>query len=400
MKRREFIQTAVIGGLGFPLLGRAASPVGAKPIPGGSPPVVAAPTADSVVVLWAVDTLSVGWVEYGETAALGLQARGTAGPGFTAHGERTLRVPLTGLQPGRRYYARTVTTTLECKGGYKRGPEQRSNVFSFTTPNPAATSTDIAVWNDTHDRQPTLQALYALTVQRRPDILVWNGDISNNINDEAKIPGLYLGPGGGLNLAELAPLCLVRGNHDVRGAFAYRLADYSATPDGRPYYALRMGPVAALFLDTGEDKADDHPTFGGLVAFDALRREQGAWLQKIIKQPGFCDAPYRVAFCHIPLHWVIKESEHDFDRMSERSRKYWHSALVEWGTQVVVSGHTHKPAWLPPDKEYPYSQMTGGGPTMETATLLRLHADANGMKLSLRDLQGRELEAQSFKPLA
>ncbi|HTU99807.1 MAG TPA: hypothetical protein VMF13_04660, partial [Luteitalea sp.] len=121
--------------------------------------------------------------------------------------------------------------------------------------------------------------------------------------------------------------------------------DVVATPSTRPFYAFRSGPLAAICLHTGEDKPDSHPSFGGRVAFDALRQEQADWLAGVIQEPAFRDAPYRMVFCHIPLRW-LDESPQDyaatgFDRHSGRSRAAWHRSLVEWRTQLVVSGHTH-----------------------------------------------------------
>ena len=71
-----------------------------------------------------------------------------------------------------------------------------------------------------------------------------------------------------------------------------------ATPNGRPFYAFRSGPLAAICLHTGEDKPDDHPSFRGRVAFDELRREQAEWLAEVIHQPDFRDAPY-LSLIHI-----------------------------------------------------------------------------------------------------
>ncbi len=147
------------------------------------------------------------------------------------------------------------------------------------------------------------------------------------------------------------------GNHDVRGTWAYQLEDFVATPEGRPFTAFRIGPVACVVLHTGEDKPDDHPTFEGRVAFEPLRAEQAEWLREVTARPGFRDAPYRVVFCHIPLRWTEESSvDYDageYDQFSRRSRDAWHDALVAWGAQIVVSGHTHEPAWLEPTAGVP-----------------------------------------------
>ncbi len=410
MKRRDFVQSMMLGGAALPLLSPAQTPAPAPvPVPApvptpaaaaaGTPPVVTAPGPDRMTVLWAVSGYARGWVEYGETEQLGQRADGEAGPGFIARGDRVLRVKLSSLRPGTRYHAQAVTVPMRWGGGYQHEAEQRSPVFTFTPPDPEAKQADLAIWNDTHDRAPTLQALHALTAQERPGLLVWNGDVCNDLYDEAKIPGLYLGPAGGLNLSQLAPLCLLRGNHDVRGAMAHRLGDYTAMPDDLPFYALRIGPLAAIFMDTGEDKADDHPSFGGLVAFDALRRRQAGWLGALINQPAFRDAPYRVMFCHLPMRWTDETTDAGYDWFSKRSRQYWHGALVKWRTQVVISGHTHRHAWLAGNAAFPYAQLVGGGPAPEAATLIRLKADDTSLRLTVVSLQGRELDAHTLSPL-
>ena len=186
-------------------------------------------------------------------------------------------------------------------------------------------------------------------------------------------------------------------NVDVRGTWAYQLEDFVATPEGRPFTAFRIGPVACVVLHTGEDKPDDHPTFEGRVAFEPLRAEQAEWLREVTVRPGFCDAPYRVVFCHIPLRWTEESSvDYDageYDQFSRRSRDAWHDALVAWGAQIVVSGHTHEPAWLPPTADFPYGQLVSGGPDADAtadqpAIWLEGAASSSELVLTLRNLAG------------
>ena len=114
MKRRDFVQSMMLGGAALPLLSPAQAPTPAPaPAPAaaaaGTPPVVTAPGPDRMTVLWAVSSYARGWVEYGETDQLGQRADGEAGPGFIARGDRVLRVRLSGLRPGTRYHAQAVT---------------------------------------------------------------------------------------------------------------------------------------------------------------------------------------------------------------------------------------------------------------------------------------------------
>ena len=89
-----------------------------------------------------------------------------------------------------------------------------------------------------------------------------------------------------------------------------------------------------------------------------------------------------------------------FDAFSRASRALWHEALVKWGTQIVVSGHTHQPALIPASPEFPYAQLVGGGPQPERATVISGSADASGLKFVCRDLAGKVVHETVLKPLA
>jgi hypothetical protein len=72
----------------------------------------------------------------------------------------------------------------------------------------------------------------------------------------------------------------VRGNHEMRGAFARDLLDYVPTPEGRYYYALDHGPLHLIILDTGEDKADETNVYAGLNKVEPYRLEEYAWFER------------------------------------------------------------------------------------------------------------------------
>ena len=361
-----------------------------------TPAVIMAPRADSVEVVWAVSKLARGHVEW--KAADG--SRGTAGAdrfGFVPQGDEILRVKVSGLKPGGSYELRTVTDAADGKDRHE-SPWKR-----FRSLDPSAEETKFVVWNDTHQNEATIKQLHAST-PKGGDFLLWNGDTCNDWHQEDWLVPTLLHPAG-QDVSEDRPLLLVWGNHDVRGKWAFKVPEMVATPDGRPFYAFRSGPMAVICLHTGEDKPDNHPSFGGRVAFEKLRKEQGEWLKEVIARPEFRDAPYRVVFCHIPLRWKkeVPDAGYEkggYDAFSRFSREAWHDALVAWKTQVVISGHTHQTAWLPGTAEFPYAQLVGGGPQPERATWIEGKADANALTFVMKNLEGKVIEQVEFKPIA
>lgn len=242
---------------------------------------------------------------------------------------------------------------------------------------------------------------------RLPAAISWSGTATSATTgtDPAEIVPTLLSPAG-RDITRGRPLCFVWGNHDVRGPHAYRVPQVIATPDHRPYYAFRSGPVAAIFLNTGEDKPDDHPSFAGRVALQRLRQEQAVWLAEVTRRPGIADAPYRVVFCHIPLRWLEEPvltaqdyADGEFDHYSQPGRPLWHDPLVAWGAQVIISGHTHQSEWIPADADFPYAQLTGGGPASWQATWIEGHADSDAMTVTARRLDESIKHQASFAPL-
>jgi hypothetical protein len=402
MKRRGFlgqVATGVVAGVtGSVASGEEPEEADDGPQQGGglvtTPAVVMAPREDGVEVVWGVSRLCHGWVEWqGPDGDSGRAAKDEFG--FVPQGNSVLRVKLRGWKRGAEYSLRTVTIS---RNGRQR---EESPWRKVRTLDGAAGTTRLVVWNDTHEHDDTIRALQAATPAA--DFLLWNGDTCNNwIREDLLIPTL-LHPAG-QDITAGRPLLLTWGNHDVRGKWAFRMPEMIATPSGLPYYAFRSGPVAMIFLHTGEDKPDDHPSFEGRVAFEPLRREQAEWLKQVIARPEIRDAPYRVLFCHIPLRWIEEMADpgYDkggFDHYSRRSREAWHESLVQWKTQVVISGHTHQAQWIEANEAFPYVQVTGGGPQFDRATWMEITADATALRFQMTNLKGEVLEKREFRPV-
>ncbi len=400
MKRRDFLGKvaggAAAGAAGISTAAAETEPAKAQALV-RTPASVMAPRADGVEIVWAVSQLARGTVEWksaeGETGVAAADRFG-----FVPQGDEILRVRLSGLNPGTIYQFRAITHASEGNSN-DTGPWK-----TFRTLDPAAATCEFVVWNDTHEHAETLRKLHAATPPG--DFLLWNGDTCNNwVREDLLVPTL-LHPAG-QDITVDRPLLMTWGNHDVRGIWAYKMPEMVATPNGLPYYAFRSGPIAVICLHTGEDKPDDHPSFGGRVAFDQLRREQTSWLEETIRRPELRDAPYRVVFCHIPLRWKVEDAlksadyaDTAFDSFSRRSRDAWNDLLVAWKTQVVISGHMHEAAYLPGNAEFPYAQLVGGGPELSNATWIEGKADGEALRLVVKNLQGEELHHAEFPPLA
>lgn len=389
LNRRDFLRTSAVATLAASLgaTGRAKTadetpkPPPA-PLAGTTPPVLQNMSETAATVFWSASRPATGWVEFGETEALGQIASGAEG-GLLPYDPRVLRVRLTGLRPGRKYFYRTQTAPVDFAGPYdiRRGEAVASPIHRFTTFNAAAEQVNFVVWNDTHQNNVTLAKLARYLPDFPADFLLWNGDIFNDVRDDDMLIAETLHPAG-QEYAATRPLVFARGNHDVRGAQARSLGRALEAPEGKYYFAFRQGPVALVVLDTGEDKADSHPEYGGLGDFTSYRAEQRAWLAHALDQAEFRTAPFRVLVTHIPLRGFEE---------SKDSRAKWEALLRPARFDFAFSGHTHRHAYNEPSPEQPWPLLVGGGPKPEAATFIHVQGTAAALHVRMYDLERKEL---------
>ncbi|MCU0384754.1 MAG: fibronectin type III domain-containing protein [Flavihumibacter sp.] len=74
-------------------------------------PYLQAVSATSMSIRWITNTNSYGWVEYGETEALGNKAHAVTDGLVNAH-TRIHEVVVSGLEPGRQYYYRIASKEI------------------------------------------------------------------------------------------------------------------------------------------------------------------------------------------------------------------------------------------------------------------------------------------------
>ncbi len=385
-------------------------------------PVLQCPAPDSMGVAWAVDGLANGVVEFADNPQLANATTVRCGGfGVTAFDDMALQVRLVGLKPNTRYWYRTITTPIAVyKNAYsiQLGEQEVGNVHSFTTMGEKAPA-HFCVMNDTHERWKQFGPIVEKILAVNPAVTVWNGDATNTTEDKAHAVEAFLDPPvARKDYAADIPLLFTNGNHDFRGKWIRHLDEVmmARLPDERSSrdwdlkrnFAFRLGDVAMIGLDTGEDKPDWHPKWMGLANFAPYRKAQTVWLEEALARPDIDSAPYIVAFCHIPLFDGDPEANPGdrFENWADWQKDcadQWGPLFAKHGVQVVVAGHKHCYRFDPPAADRPWAQIVGGGPgrngKVNYPTVIEGVAADGELKLTVHNiLTGEVAGSHSFKP--
>lgn len=414
LQRRQFFGLIPVTALAMQAsakaLQNASEPPSDRPLI-ASPPVVQHPSAQGVTIHFAVSSLATGWVQWGLSAEQLDRTAIAHQHGLISASDRALSVRLSlddDKLSGQTIYYRVVAQPLAYKNAYtlERGEPQSSPVYALRLPSATATEVTIAIINDTHEQRQTLRTLHDRLEAIAPDVLIWNGDTCNDFDAQDDPLQIVLNPAGDVEhgWAAQRPLLFVPGNHDVRGARARELsAGLSGWPGQAdlPYnFAVRVGPIALVGLDTGEDKPDAHPVFAGTAAYEPYRQMQAQWLKSAVQQPEIAQAPVRIAVCHIPLRGLPGDNNgltlEGFAAYSGMGAQLWLPTLRTAGFQAVISGHTHRHRVDEPTESEPLAQIVGGGPQPERATITLLRAQAGQVQLRVEDLAGKLLHERSW----
>lgn len=402
MKRRHFLTRSILaGGLGAPAIGLSAvEPKDPAPHAAAAwgEPIIAGPDPANLAILQAVACPASGYVEI--SINKGDWQRVLAEKhGMVSYESHVLKFPLPPVPAGAELRYRVTVCPVHFQSAYKiqRGVPATSAEYKIQCLDPSKKTTQFVVWNDTHENAKTITALHEKTSGIKPDFLLWNGDQTNDVYAKEKMANQYVSPAG-LGIASHYPLAYLRGNHDVRGPAARHVEEFTHCPGIDFTHAFRSGPVACLTMDTGEDKPDSHPVFQGMVCFDAMRARQTRWLAKIIEEPWFRSAPYKLLFCHIPLWWTKDEPGREYYNCHKPCRDAWQDLLLKAGVQLVISGHTHEPANLPVTPQRPIAQLVGGGPQPDRATIIHAIADEKRLQITMSGLNGDVLHQISINP--
>ncbi|MCR4921611.1 MAG: metallophosphoesterase [Bacteroidaceae bacterium] len=357
-----------------------------------SPPMLQNYAETTMGVAFAVSDMANGYVLLSENPDMS-GARKVKCGGFrvTDISDRVILVRLTDLKPSTTYYYRIGADRIEYKGGYHMkvvGNEEDPRTYHFTTAG-SESPAHFCVINDTHVRWEPFGAAIDKVVQLAPSCVIWNGDASNTEETIESQMRIYFQPEiTHKDYAACTPFLFCPGNHDLRGmanrhlerVWMYRQAEERSPRDwdlGRNF-AVRMGDIAMIGLDTGEDKLDNDKRFAGLFNSEAYREAQAAWLRDALMKPEIAKAPFLVAFCHIPLfdprpkvnpgdvppEEAKDKYTADFAGWQRTCSRLWTPLLEQAGCQVIITAHQHVYRYDAPSETRSWAHIVGGGPIM------------------------------------
>ena len=346
-----------------------------------------------VTIMWTTNRDAVSWVEIapddGSHFYLKERPKYFSAPyGFkqvtTVHSVR-----LEQLKPNTKYRYRIYSQEVLSHQGTKvlYGNVVANNVYTrkpltFSTNNTAKDNISFLVFNDVHSNNERMENLWKNSGLTNPDLVFFNGDMVSFVRSEDELFGGFMDLAVKLFASEI-PMYYTRGNHETRGNYAHRFADYFPGDKGQLYYVFRQGPVCFLVLDSGEDKPDSDIEYGGIVDFDAYRDKQARWLKDAVQSPVFKDAPYRIVVMHMPPFggW---HGEKDVEEK-------FLPVLQNAGIDIMFCGHLHRQVIdkAKPERNYPIVANSN-------TNILKVTTASSGLNVEIVNEEGKTVETISI----
>lgn len=327
-------------------------------------------TENSATIMWFTNKNCVSRVEYGTGENLRtfpqwgslVQTAVNSSFGLIEANTKNHKIVVRNLEPGKSYRYRVISKEIVQFQPYEVlfGSTVVGDIYTFKTLNPLQESTSFYVVNDIHEDAARLDSQIQSVSWDNIDMVFLNGDTLSHFEDEKQIFEGFLDTCVN-KFAKNIPFILTRGNHETRGVLARYLPDYVPPRENRYYYSFNNGPAHFIVLDTGEDKADTHPVYAGLVDFDRYRDLQAEWLKTNAKSENFSKASFQIVICHIPLF----TGRTDRIRHGEQYiKKLWSPIFNDSQIDLLICGHTHRFAILQTDKDHNYPIVIGGRDTL------------------------------------
>lgn len=173
------------------------------------------------------------------------------------------------------------------------------------------------------------------------DLLILNGDVPDHSGQTKNFDHIYE-ICSALTHGSL-PVIFSRGNHDMRGVCAEKLAEYTPVSNGKSYYTVRLGSLWALVLDCGEDKEDSCEEYGGTVCCHAFRQEETEFLLDVIRRAEEEYAAEGVTVRLVIVHSPFTEKfRGKFDIENEIYDRWCQLLRDEIKPDFMLCGHVHR----------------------------------------------------------
>ncbi len=221
------------------------------------------------------------------------------------------------------------------------------------------------------------------------DGVILLGDATPGVDFEEEVVRNIVQFGGEVSKGAM-PVLYVRGNHETRGAYADNLA--VALGMNEFYHTADIGPYSFIILDSGEDKDDSHPEYGGMTDYNTYRASMIEWLKaQEVKNEKV------IALSH---SWQISDVE------KELSLAGW-AELDRLGARMMLSGHHHQCRFLGDGSEtekeifglYPHivGYLDGGKCGDNDLVASKLTLSSDGFNIMAVSYRGNEILNQEFE---
>lgn len=303
---------------------------------------------DGYAVIWATTFAGMGYIEYtyqGTKYTVYDEKNGIVRTNDTIH---VVKVPYEHLA-GNSYmvYSKEVTSHRGAITNY--GTTISAGPITLKKYDGGTNDFDMLVLTDVHGQLGWARSV-AAQFGKDPDMVVFSGDIVNNIDSKESVATMFniMGTVTGGRY----PIVYCRGNHETRGIYSTTLLDYFPTKTGEFYFDFRYGPLWGVVIDTGEDKEDSHEYYGGLANYKEYHQKQEVWLRSLRYDTS---ATFRFGIYHIPyisslsngidlsdsvkhlgLQFAVSGHEHTYSVVSGSSAGVYHSNYISGGYDVNV----------------------------------------------------------------
>lgn len=351
-------------------------------------------------VVWTTTVKSLAWVEVAPDDGTPFYAVERKKYYQSVYGRRPIstlhEIKVSGLKKGTNYRYRLYQQAVLSDEGNKRvvlGEVYGSDIlkqapFKVKTLDSSKTTCRFSVVNDIHGRSDVFTQLLGNVADMNNDFVVFNGDMLTQIESREEIEEGYMKAASELFSGNL-PIYAVRGNHEHRGSASYDFMSFFPTNNNLPYYYIKQGPAFILFLECGEDKPDTDIRFYGMSLTDEMRKEEAAWLEKVVASDEFKSAPVKIVVLHMPPVVDMSNGWHGVRELNRLITPILSKANID----VMLCGHNHKLQY--------FDKGTSGNeyPILVNSNNHRLDVDVSSDKLKINvvDTEGKVEKVYNIK---